>query len=87
MRELLEWDLKEVSRETFKDYVDSERAEATVGEPIDDDDVIVSHYHDPMTGAYLGTIRLTEDGPIYLLVDEIQEPLSVEEATRLINGE
>lgn len=88
MNEVTEWDLKEVSKETFRDFIESEDAIAQLGEPIDEDiDILVTHYYTAVGHYYLGTIRLTEDGTYYLMVDEPVEGISEDDAIKLINGE
>lgn len=67
------WDLREVSRETFRDLTNEPDIIAQLGDNIDDEvDIAVSHYT-LRDGTYIGTMRVTEDGTIFLIPDEVEE--------------
>ncbi len=69
-----EWDLIEISEETFRELMEGMDVVAEVGEPLDEGDIIVTHYFEKFNEAYLGTLRVTEDGAIYLIPDRTDEP-------------
>lgn len=75
-------DLKEVSREEFKDAV--EFCDCDIGEPRDENDIVVTHY--TQRGTYVGTMAVTEDGTEYFLEDLPEDGITMKEAHELFYG-
>lgn len=75
------WDLREVSQETFEDMVRNDPdVVAELGDNISETDHVVTHYLDRNTQAYVGTIRVTEDGTLYLMPDLVAEGDKISES-------
>ena len=75
------WDLREASRETFEDMVRNDPdIVGQLGDEIDERDIAVTHYLDRNTQAYAGTIRVTEDGTLYLMPDLVAEGDKISES-------
>lgn len=77
-------ELKEVSKETFLDFIGKGVCQASLGECYDEDDIAVTHY--TYRDKYMGTMRVTEDGTLYFLEDLPEEGITVEEAYELVYG-
>jgi len=82
----MSWDLIEVSREEFDRRREKEyNVIAQMGEIVDDDSICITHYSSDHV--YIGSIKVTEDGVLYLVPEECGTPLDERELSDILQRE